>query len=105
MNPRKPLRRVSKKRQAQLKEYAKRKKVFLEEHPFCFVCWKHKEAMDLHHFFGRVQELLHFVPGFRTVCRQCHDYIERHRVESVEKGWRASDDLFNRPSIVMSLFQ
>ena len=101
-----PLRRVRKKRQAQLKVYAKRKKVFLEEHPFCFVCLRNLpfSKRTLHHFFGRVDELLCFVPGFRTGCFDCHDYIEKHRKEAIDKGWRADEKLFNRPSLVISMF-
>jgi hypothetical protein len=48
--------------------------------------------------------LLCFVPGFRTGCFDCHDYIEKHRKEAIDKGWRADEKLFNRPSLVISMF-
>src|SRR6516164_948396 len=90
MNPRKPLRRVSQKRQAQLKVYAKRKKVFLEEHPFCFVCWKHKEEMDLHHLRGRAGKLFLDERFWRAVCRACHDTIHKSIGWAMMNGYLAT---------------
>lgn len=102
--PRKPIPKVSKTRAAQNREYAKKKKVFLELRCFCFKCYKFvpQHDKDLHHWFGRVGALLCYEPGFVMACRDCHTYIEAHRKESIIKGWRAGEQLFNRPSLVLA---
>jgi hypothetical protein len=56
---------------------------------------------EVHHFYGKVHELLTWVPGFRSVCKACHRWIEAHRNEAVKLGLRAPDNLFNRPSLVI----
>lgn len=95
--------RATPKRQAQLRQYRKRVHRFLEVNTICFRCHYHvpERWRENHHFFGRRGELLNWVPGFRCACRECHAYIESHRKEAIEKGWRADERIFNRPSIVI----
>jgi hypothetical protein len=103
VKPRKPLRRVSKKRQAQLKVYAKVRVQFLYLSPYCERCNDTIEPRyrQLHHWAGRAHALLTWAPGFRMVCCSCHRWIETHRNEAVKLGLRAPDNLFNRPSLVI----
>ena len=69
-----PIRKVSKKRAAQLREYSKLRKVFMEHHPICEVCG-HATATDIHHRDGRTGERLNDVNYFLAVCRSCHHDI------------------------------
>lgn len=103
LKPRKPLKKVSDSRAQESKEYPKLKREFFKTHQRCFVCGEVvvPEKKQLHHFFGRIQELLCWVPGFRLACPWCHNYIETHRKEAIEQGWRADERLFNRPSLVI----
>ncbi len=102
--PRKPLRRQSTKRAAQVREYAKVRPVFLEASLFCFKCSQPIPLSErtIHHYFGRVHALLCWVPGFRMACLPCHQWIETHRNDAVKLGLRASNKLFNRPSLAMA---
>lgn len=103
MKPRKPLRKVSKKRAAEMARYPQLKRHFLNTHAFCVKCHTFVAAEDrqLHHFYGRVHQLLTWVPGFRLVHSSCHEWIETHRNAAVKQGLRAPDNLFNRPSLVI----
>jgi hypothetical protein len=103
MKTRKPLKRVSAKRAPQNRKYTNLKKVFLDMNVMCFRChyWVDRDDRTLHHFFGRTGELLCWVPGFRMACLPCHNIIETHRNEAVELGFRAPNNLFGRPSLVI----
>lgn len=99
----KQLARTSKRRAGELVKYAKLKAKFLEDHPFCFVCNNTipPRYRTLHHFYGRTDELLCWVPGFRTACMRDHKWIEEHRNDAVRLGYRASNAIFGRPSKVI----
>ena len=71
-----PLRRVSIKLAAGLKEYARLKKQWFAKNPLC----KAKQACqsartkDVHHMAGRGKNLNN-VDTWLPVCRACHDWI------------------------------
>ena len=70
-----PLRRVSKKRDTELKEYRKLKAAHLKINPYCEVCAKAK-ATEIHHKLplGRGGKLCD-VTIFLASCRRCHTRI------------------------------
>lgn len=71
------IRRVSKARAKQLREYAKVKPTFLAGQSYCFACGKLLlfALRVLHHFYKRRGALLCWVPGFRCACDECHFLI------------------------------
>lgn len=71
------MKKLSTKRNAQMRLYKKKKAEFLASNTTCFSCggFVHLEDRELHHFYGRVGRLLDWLPGFTMVCRVCHDTI------------------------------
>jgi len=80
-----PLRRVSKRRSEEMKEYSKKRTEFLTELPICEVCMKAK-ATDVHHKAGRGKHYLDDETWLST-CRSCHDRIHREPIWAREKGF------------------
>lgn len=74
-----PLRRVSKHRTKELRQYAKLRHYFLNEHPFCMVrgCAP-LVATDVHHMAGRWGKHLLDTEKFLAVCSRCHLKIHCH---------------------------
>lgn len=81
---RSPIRRVSKKRQRELREYRKLTETFLKDKA-CEKCGKARR-LDVHHKAGRGRFYLD-VDTWMAVCRECHDYIHKWPIESRENGW------------------
>lgn len=79
------MRKVSKKRAEQNKEYTKTRLQFISENELCERCGK--PADEIHHKAGRNGERLNDVKGFMSVCRGCHQWIHAHPKESREAGW------------------
>lgn len=90
-------------RRAQQERYRADRPVFLQFNTICFRCRKFipPERRTLHHFFGRVRQLLCFWPGYRMACDKCHEWIESHRKQAILLGLRADERLWNRPSLVI----
>lgn len=83
-----PIRRVSTKRAAQMREYSKKRTAFLAEHSTCAVC-KQASATEVHHREGRGKNYLR-VETFMPVCRQCHrDRIHGDPKTARANGWLA----------------
>lgn len=86
------MRRLSKKRAKQYRDYSKVRKEFLLENPYCQAripgCLI--EATDVHHKKGKIEGLLTDTNYFMAVCRSCHNYIEGHPKEAKEKGFSLS---------------
>jgi len=82
------MRKVSKKRSKQLKEYKKVRENWLEDNYICERCgsW----GNEIHHKRGRFNERLNDTDYFMTVCSPCHRYIHDNSQESYDKGWLIS---------------
>lgn len=80
-----PLRKVSKKRQKEMREYGILRKEFLSKLPICEVCMK-VNSTDIHHKAGRGKHYLD-VDSWLSVCRFCHDKIHREPIWAREKGF------------------
>lgn len=85
------IRKVSKKRAKENREYAKVRKEYLEDNPNCEAnllgCTT--GATDIHHKKGRGLFLCdprHFL----AVCRNCHCFIEDNPLEAKEMGFSES---------------
>lgn len=87
---RKPIRSRSQKRQKQESTYSKKRKSFLEEHPYCEVpvpgICQHK-ATDVHHVDGRVEDDLTNEEGFKAACRKCHMWVHDNPEAARELGY------------------
>lgn len=96
--PKKPLRRVSKKRERENREYAKRRKRYLAEHPFCeahptILMWAYEfdnelfrgmplvrpASIEIHHTRKPKCKYLNDESTWLAVCRWSHDWIENHK--------------------------
>lgn len=86
----KTIRRRSKKRAKQEREYAKLRKEYLDEHVICEVKGCLQISEEIHHKKGRIGELLTDVKYFLAVCNPHHRYIESHPVEAKEHGYSLS---------------
>lgn len=94
-NSHRPLRRVSKGLKAEQAKYRKVSAIFLAlpENKWCICCTLRREklsenilrnqAVEIHHWAGRIGRLLCFVPFFRAFCNACrrwpHDNPEKAR--------------------------
>lgn len=79
------IRKVSKKRAAQNREYSKLRLEFLTLKPKCERCGN--KSTQVHHKAGRIGNLLTNIDFFMAVCFRCHQYIELNPNEAREKGW------------------
>jgi hypothetical protein len=79
------MRKVSKKRAEQNKEYSKTRLQFISEHEICERC--KRPADEIHHKAGRNGDRLNDVRDFMSVCRPCHQWIHANPKESREAGW------------------
>ena len=75
--PRTRIRAVAKKRVARNAEYAKLRREFLAEHPFCQVRGCGSHSCDVHHKARRGRFLLR-VDTFLSCCRDHHTKIEEN---------------------------
>ncbi len=81
------IRKVSKKREKEMRLYRPLRGRFLQEHPFCQVvgcaplC-----AMEVHHRDGRNGKRLLNVDKFVAVCRRCHRKIHDNPKWAKEQG-------------------
>ena len=80
-----PLRRISKRRAKEMKEYGILRKEFLEKLPMCEVCMK-AASTDVHHKAKRGKNYLE-VDTWLSTCRSCHDKIHREPAWAREKGY------------------
>jgi hypothetical protein len=114
MKPRKPIRKVSSKRAKQNAEYSKRRKAFLEAHPYCQWFLNHhgiseKEAgplgvveimtgfngriikiplsTEIHHKRGRFGSRLNAEEFWMAVSREGHNWIHNNPKEAYERGY------------------
>lgn len=83
------IRKVSKRRLSQLKEYAICKLDYLKQNPKCECCERAK-ATQIHHIIGREGKRLLDKEWFAAVCMSCHNRIEQNRAWAAEHGFLVS---------------
>lgn len=86
-----PIRRVSKKRAREGREYATKRRIFLERNPLCQikskVCTKH--ATVIQHSRGRVGKLFLDERWWIASCWACNDYCDNYEKKwAMENGFR-----------------
>lgn len=72
------------KRQRQEREYARLRRTWLVEHPWCERCGA--PATDLHHRKGRTAALLCDSRYFAALCSACHTHAHDQPAESYRTG-------------------
>lgn len=78
-----------------MRVYAKKRKAFLEAHPFCMVSPVLKglwdglfvSATDIHHKAGRLGKNYLDESTWMAVSREGHDFIHRNPKIARERGW------------------
>lgn len=83
----KPIRKVAPKRAAQMREYYKLEKQYLECHPCCEVVECHRKSNQVHHMAGRQNEDLLNVDLFFACCSDCHEKITRDSAWAIKMGY------------------
>lgn len=89
--PRKPIRQVSKRREAQLAQYSLAKKVYMDKHTYCecqtpeHACFNY--ATEIHHKNGRNGKRLIDIQYFMAICRTCHEWIHANPKKARELGY------------------
>ncbi len=82
------MRRLSKKRAKQYRDYSKVRKDFLLENPYCQAripgCMI--EATEVHHSKGKIGDMLTDINNFVAICRSCHGWVETHPAKAKEMG-------------------
>ena len=90
MKRRTPIRKVSVKQSALLRQYMKQRKVFLEAHPWCEVSSLHNDrpnpATDIHHMKGRGKYLLD-ESTWLAVSRYAHVWIHNNPKQARALGY------------------
>jgi hypothetical protein len=86
-NKAKPIRKMSKKREIQNREYLKLRAKFLKENPKCAIFGN--PSVEVHHTFADSKRSAHFldVSTWMAVSRAGHNYIHDKPIRAREKGW------------------
>ena len=88
---------VSKKRQVEMDEYSKKRKLFLIANPNCQakLIGCSGEATDVHHLYsGKDREKYYLqISTWKAVCRSCHNFIHDHlsSEEAIEMGLKLKE--------------
>ena len=81
-----PLRKTSKRRKQEYKEYMRKRAVLLAEKPVCEVCGQ-RQSTQCHHRNGRNGKNYLDETTFMAVCATCHQYIENNKSWAREMGY------------------
>jgi hypothetical protein len=86
------IKKVSTKQAQALKEYAKVRKAFLAEHPYCVGRFEGctNIATCIQHSKGRIGALLTDVRHFKASCYSCNLKAETNPVEALKNGFSKS---------------
>lgn len=84
--PRRPMRKVSEKRELENKTYAVLRRKFLEKHPRCQFKKCSARSFDVHHTAGRGGSNFLDVKTWKAVCRSHHDAIHSSPNEARKQG-------------------
>jgi hypothetical protein len=82
----KPIRKVSKKRAIEIREYLEKKAKYLQIFPICQAKGCGKPSTDLHHRQGRNGSKLTDETLFMALCFDHHEYYTEHSAEAIEDG-------------------
>lgn len=88
------MRRQSRKRASESREYSKLRKAFLIAHPICQAC-EDRPSVEIHHLRGRIGRLLNMTEFWMALDSQCHAWIGDHKAKARELGWLSSARDFN----------
>ena len=80
------LRRISKKRSADLRVYTKTRKEYLLANPTCECCHV-APAEDIHHRAKRTGDNFLKEETWMGVCRSCHEWIHNHATIARAQGY------------------
>lgn len=82
------MRRRTKSREKEEREYSKQRKIFLSSHPYCQAALPccNGVSSQVHHKAGRIGSLLLDQTRWLSVCYNCHEHIERNPTEAKELG-------------------
>lgn len=84
---RSPLRKVSKTRAIELREYNRAKAEVFELPRICEFPDCYHPATQVHHMKGRHGSLINEQAYWMLLCMEHHAYIEDHKKEARERGW------------------
>lgn len=85
MKPKRPIRRISKHRATELREYSKLSNEYLSQHEACEICGVHG-GLTLHHKRGRGIYLCS-VEYFMAVCFWCHKKVHNERAWAMKQRY------------------
>lgn len=85
---RKPVNKVSKKRQEELSEYTKLRQLFLAKHPLCELRTTRctGKATEVQHGAGRENKRLLDTTKWLAACHSCHKHDTEHTHEAIDAG-------------------
>lgn len=89
-----PLRKASKKRASEGREYTIVSRQFLADNPTCQLCYK-MDSSELHHMRGRAGRLLTDTRFFSACCSACHMWIHANPNKARELGLLAPANEWN----------
>lgn len=83
---RSPLRRVSKRRAKENKEYSRLRLTYLGMFPICERC-KKSESVHIHHTNGRFKERLNDTKHWKALCFECHMFVHHNPSQAKNEGY------------------
>ena len=85
---RKPIAKMSAKRKVESRIYSKKRRAFLEMHPYCEtrVTCAGNPAIDVHHVYGRTGKNYLDDTTWLSSCRPCHNWIHNNPGKARERG-------------------
>jgi hypothetical protein len=97
----KPTRKISKKREADMKVYRKLRKQFLAENPWCqviaVVAGHRVKTTDIHHTRGRAGSLFLDQRFWLAVSRPGHEWIQQNPLTARRLGFICETGKWNTP--------
>ncbi len=97
MKPRKPIPKVSPRRQKDNAVYARKKKAFLRSHHRCAGCgyFQREGDRELHHWAGRAGKLFLEDGIWLMLCSFCHSWVHRKPMDAIKDGLLAPKGCWN----------
>jgi hypothetical protein len=97
MKPRKPLRKVSARRQKDNAVYARKKAIFLANNNLCAVCsqWVLFDDRECHHWAGRAGKLFLEERLWMMMHGECHNEVHMYPKKAIADGYLAPKGCWN----------